>query len=83
MLIKTVLGRVQEVGYALLPGDAADEEDVRLLDAEPPEVPVIGDALAPHKEALLDKLWAVAELPTQGKEPQRLRAACALATLVM
>src|SRR5262249_6556084 len=44
------------------------------------EVPVIRDALAPHRDALLDKLWAVAEGPERGKEQQRLRAASALAT---
>ena len=51
----------------------------RLLDAEPHEVPVIRDALAPHKDGLLDKLWAVVETPEKGKESQRLRAAAALA----
>ncbi len=51
----------------------------RLLDAEPQEVPVIRDALAPHKDDLLDKLWAVVETPEKGKESQRLRAAAALA----
>lgn len=51
----------------------------RLLDAQPHEVPVIRDALAPHRDALLDKLWAVVDKPEKGKEPQRLRAAAALA----
>ncbi len=51
----------------------------RLLDAKPHEVPVIRDALAPHKDELLDKLWAVVESPEKGKESQRLRAAAALA----
>ena len=51
----------------------------RLLDAETAEVPVIRDALAPHKDELLDKLWAVVEKPEKGKEQQRLRAAAALA----
>ena len=51
----------------------------RLLGAAPNEVPVIRDALAPHKDDLLDKLWAVAETPEKGKESQRLRAAAALA----
>ena len=46
---------------------------------QPHEVPVIRDALAPHQEDLLEKLWAVAEKPPQGKESQRLRAAAALA----
>src|SRR5207253_1431785 len=51
----------------------------RLLDAEPNEVPVLRDFLAPHKDALVEKLWAVAEKPEKGKESQRLRAASALA----
>jgi formylglycine-generating enzyme required for sulfatase activity len=66
---------------ALLPVDATqvDYLYVRLLDAEPSEVPVIRDALAPHQEPLLDKLWTVAEAPEKGKESRRLRAASALA----
>ncbi len=50
----------------------------RLLDAEPHELPVIRDALGPHMDALVGKLWAVANAP--GKAGQRLRAAGALAT---
>ena len=66
---------------ALLPVDATQVDYLygRLLDAEPHEVPVIRDALAPHKDELLDKLWAVVEKPDKGKESQRLRAAAALA----
>ena len=66
---------------ALLPVDATQVDYLygRLLDAEPHEVPVIRDALAPHKDELLDKLWAVVEKPEKGKESQRLRAAAALA----
>ena len=59
------------VSLALLPVDAAQVNYLfgRLLDAEPHEVPVIRDALAPHKDAeLLDKLWAVVEAPDKGKE---------------
>src|SRR5262249_1287102 len=51
----------------------------RLLDADPHEVPVIRDALAPHKDDLQEKLWAGIEKPEKGKESQRLRAAAALA----
>jgi hypothetical protein len=51
----------------------------RLLGAEPHEVPVIRDALAAHKDDLLEKLWAVALKPQNGREPKRLRAAAALA----
>jgi hypothetical protein len=71
-------------GLALLPVDGTQVTYLydRLLDAEPHEVPVIRDALAPHKDALLDKLWAVVEKPEKGKEPQRMRAAAALAKYV-
>ena len=66
---------------ALLPVDGTQVAYLydRLLDAEPHEVPVIRDALAAHKDDLLEKLWAVALKPEKGKEPQRLRAAAALA----
>ena len=54
---------------ALLPVDATQVDYLygRLLDAEPHEVPVIRDALAPHKDDLLDKLWAVVEKPEKGQ----------------
>ena len=66
---------------ALLPVDGSQVTYLydRLLDAEPHEVPVIRDALAAHKDALLEKLWAVALKPEKGKEPERLRAAAVLA----
>ena len=66
---------------ALLPVDGSQVTYLygRLLDAEPHEVPVIRDALAAHKDDLLEKLWAVALKPEKGKEPERLRAAAALA----
>src|SRR5262249_55468858 len=66
---------------ALLPVDATQVEYLsgRLLDARPHELPVIRDALDPHKDALRDRLWAVAETPDKGRESQRLRAAAALA----
>jgi serine/threonine protein kinase/formylglycine-generating enzyme required for sulfatase activity len=66
---------------ALLPVDRTQVAYLyeRLLDAEPHEVPVIRDALASHKDELLEKLWAVVEKPEKGKESQRLRATAALA----
>ncbi len=66
---------------ALLPVDAGQVAYLhgQLLDAEPHEVPVIRDALAPHKDELLDTLWAAVLMPDKGKDPQRLRAAAALA----
>jgi len=66
---------------ALLPVDTTQVAYLygRLLDAAPHEVPVSRDALAPHKDELLDKLWTVVETPEKGKESQRLRAAAALA----
>jgi serine/threonine protein kinase/formylglycine-generating enzyme required for sulfatase activity len=66
---------------ALLPVDKTQVGYLydRLLAAEPHEMGVLRDALAPHKEPLAAKLWAVAEQPVQGKEHERLRAASALA----
>jgi serine/threonine protein kinase/formylglycine-generating enzyme required for sulfatase activity len=69
------------VSLALLPVDATQVDYLyeRLLDAQPQEVPVIRDALAAYQDGLLSKLWAVVETLPRGKEPQRLRAAAALA----
>ncbi len=66
---------------AMLPVDASQAEYLygRLLDAAPQDVPVIRDALVPHKVELLLKLWSVVETPEKGKEHQRVRAAAALA----
>ncbi len=65
---------------ALLPVDEGQVDYLygRLLDAEPQEVAVIREALLPHQEQLLDRLWAVVERPPRGNEERRLRAACAL-----
>jgi hypothetical protein len=74
--------RQLHASLALLPVDPYQVEYLyeRLLDADPLEVPVIRDALVPHKESLTSKLWGVVEQPAKGKESQRLRAATALAT---
>jgi serine/threonine protein kinase/formylglycine-generating enzyme required for sulfatase activity len=66
---------------ALLPVDPSQVKYLyaRLLDATPYEVPVIRDALTPHKDQLLEELWVVVESPEKGMEHQRLRAASALA----
>ena len=40
---------------------------------------MIRDALTPHKEQLVEKLWAVVESPEKDKDSQRLRTAAALA----
>jgi eukaryotic-like serine/threonine-protein kinase len=66
---------------ALLPMDASQVESLygRLLDAEPGEVAVLGDALLPYKDQLAPRLWPVVEAPQKGKRSQRLRAAAALA----
>jgi serine/threonine protein kinase/formylglycine-generating enzyme required for sulfatase activity len=73
--------RKLHAGLALLPVDASLVGDLyhRLLDAQPHDLPVLRDALAPHKDRLLEELWAVAEKPERGKESERLRAAAALA----
>jgi formylglycine-generating enzyme required for sulfatase activity len=68
-------------GLALLPADP-DQVDYlyeRLHTAQPHEVPVLLDALAPHKGKLLDKLWNAAERPDIGPVSQRLTLAAALA----
>ena len=67
---------------ALLPVDATQVHYLsdRLLDAEPFEVPVIRDALLPHKEALRDRLWSVVESSDKTNVKQRLQAASALAS---
>jgi formylglycine-generating enzyme required for sulfatase activity len=66
---------------ALLPADASQVKYLkgRLLGAEAAEVGVIRDALLPHKDQLVNELWAVVQAPEKGKESQRLRAAAALA----
>jgi formylglycine-generating enzyme required for sulfatase activity len=65
---------------ALLPVESTQVDYIynRLLDAAPHEVPVLRDALTPHRAELLDKLWTTVEKPAYGQEQQRLRAACAL-----
>jgi formylglycine-generating enzyme required for sulfatase activity len=67
---------------ALLPADPGQVDYLygRLLDAEPPAVFVIRDALAPHKAELLARLWGVMAQPAKWKASQRLRVAAALAT---
>jgi serine/threonine protein kinase/formylglycine-generating enzyme required for sulfatase activity len=64
---------------ALLPIDPAQADFLyeRLLDASPQEAMVIRGSLAPQKDKLIDRLWAVARQPSKG---QRLRAASALAS---
>jgi len=66
---------------ALLPVDPGQIDYLkdRLLAAKPNEVAVICDALAPHKDQLLDNLWAVLETPAKAMDSQRLQAASALA----
>jgi formylglycine-generating enzyme required for sulfatase activity len=73
--------KLLHTSLALLPVDATQVAYLygRLLEAKPSEVSVIRGALAPHKEHLVDKLWAVVEQPEIGKESRRLRAAAALA----
>ena len=57
------------MALALLPVDATHVEYLyaRLLTAEPNEIAVIREALAPHKGELVDRLWAVAGMPVKGK----------------
>jgi serine/threonine protein kinase/formylglycine-generating enzyme required for sulfatase activity len=66
----------------LLPVDPSQAAFLRerLLDAGADELPVIRDSLAPYRHDLVERLWAAAEQPAGGREQQRLRAACALAS---
>ena len=70
------------VSLGLLPVDPGQVDYLhgRLLEAQPHEVTVIRDALAPYEGELVDRLWSVVEKPEKGKEQQLLRAACALAS---
>ena len=74
--------RLLHLSLALLPVDSGQTQYIveRLLDASPPEVSILRDALAPHKENLLPRLWDAAENSPHDQERQRLRAAAALAT---
>ena len=62
-------GKQLHASLALLPVDSGQVDYLydRLLDAQPHEVPVIRDALAPHKDGLLDKLWAVVASTGKGQ----------------
>jgi eukaryotic-like serine/threonine-protein kinase len=73
--------RKLNASLALLPVDPTQVHYLykRLLDVSPQDVPVIRDALASHKDALIDKLWGVVEMSDRGKEQRALNAACALA----
>jgi formylglycine-generating enzyme required for sulfatase activity len=73
--------RQLHAALALLPvePERADYLMGRLLDAEPHQVAVLRQALAPHRQRLRSRLWAVVRRPPRRKEGQRLRAACALA----
>ena len=65
---------------ALLPVDPGQVGFLygRLLTSEPSEVSVIRDALLPHEDALIDKLWSVVTTEN-GRGATRLRAGAALA----
>ena len=64
---------------ALLPVDAGQVNYLleRLLKADPDVFPVIRDALNPHREELVERLWSVLEQSEE--EGQYLQAASALA----
>jgi serine/threonine protein kinase/formylglycine-generating enzyme required for sulfatase activity len=65
---------------ALLPVDSGQVEYLygRLLEAPAPELTVIREALADHKQDLTERLWILLEDPHNDQD-QRFRAACALA----
>ncbi len=53
----------------------------RLLSAQPSEVPVICQALMPYAGQLVERLWGVWDEAQSASGGQRLRAACALASM--
>jgi serine/threonine protein kinase/formylglycine-generating enzyme required for sulfatase activity len=65
---------------ALLPDEPGRVEYLRgaALSVEPDQVPVITDALRPHRETLADDLWETLGNPNAAPG-RRLRAACLLA----
>ncbi|MDB5386947.1 MAG: stkP 5, partial [Planctomycetaceae bacterium] len=67
---------------AILPVNDGQVDEIfdRFLVAAPDEIFVLQDALAPHQQQLLEKLWAILEHPVKGHEQRRLRAASALAS---
>jgi serine/threonine protein kinase/formylglycine-generating enzyme required for sulfatase activity len=69
------------LSLALLPVDPGQRDYLyeRLLSAEPNEVLIIRDFLAPFRKEMTDRLWAVLDQPAKTENGRRLRAACALA----
>jgi formylglycine-generating enzyme required for sulfatase activity/tetratricopeptide (TPR) repeat protein len=65
---------------ALLPGDATQVNTLydRLITAPPADLPVLRDALGPHRSALAPKLWSELEEAEPG-DPHLLPSAGALA----
>ncbi len=70
-----------QISLALLAVDPSQKDYLcqRLLEANPYEMAVLRNALAPYRQELRDQLWRALEEPPPGQEPQRLRAAYALA----
>jgi serine/threonine protein kinase/formylglycine-generating enzyme required for sulfatase activity len=66
----------------LLPVDPSQAEFLyeRILDAEVDDFPVIRNTLAPYKDELVESFWTIAQQQAGGRQGQRLRAACALAS---
>ncbi len=65
---------------ALLPDDASQEEYLfrRLLNATPTELPVLRDALSPHRTELIAQLWSVLD-SAKSNDTRLLPSASALA----
>ena len=77
----TRVGRHLHASLALLPVDATQVDYLfnRLLSATPSELPVLRDALKPHRSTLTPKLWTVLESAKPG-DASLLPAASALAS---
>ena len=74
--------RKLHASLALLPVDSGQVDYLvgRLLKGQPQEVVVVRQALSANKEAITERFWTLLE-DSKIDSAQRLRAACALATL--
>ncbi len=72
-----------KLALALLPVDSSRLDYLydRLLKAAPNEVVVVRDALLPHTNQLVMRLWTLMRTADEAGGPKRLRAACALAVM--
>jgi formylglycine-generating enzyme required for sulfatase activity len=75
--------RILRTSLALLPMDSTQLDYVfeRTLNAEPDEIAVLTEALAPFHADWVERAWAIFSQPDTNAKSQRLRAAALLAAL--